>query len=313
MHNPVSTQGTTAVGRVAIVTGGAGFIGSHLVDALVAAGAKVRVIDNFSTGRRQNLNPGAEFLEADIRSIDAIAPAFAGVDCVFHVGALPRIPLSIERPVETDMANVIGTLNVLLAARDAKVRRVVYSGSSSVYGDQPRMPLVETMVPNPQSPYGLQKLVGEQYARMFHRLFEMQIVCLRYFNVFGPRMVTEGSYATVVGAFIRARREGRPLPIHGDGEQTRDFTHVRDVVRANILAMDCAVADGRPINIGRGANVSVNQIAAVFGGRTVRMPQRQSDVRHTLADSTEARKILGWAPQVTIEEGLAELIKLAGF
>ncbi len=304
----MNPRDTAQAERIALVTGGAGFIGSHLVDALVASGTKVRVIDNFANGRREYLNGAAELAEADIRDFDSIKRAFAGVDCVFHVAALPRIPLSIERPVETDMVNVIGTLNVLLAARDAKVRRIVYSGSSSVYGNQPRMPLVETMVPDPLSPYALQKLVGEQYTSMFHRMFGIQAVCLRYFNVFGPRMAMEGAYATIVGAFVRARRERRPLPIHGDGEQTRDFTHVRDVVRANLLAMDCAIADGSPINIGRGVETSVNQIAAMFGGPTIAMPARQSDVRRTLADRTRARDILGWSPQVTIEAGLAEMI-----
>jgi UDP-glucose 4-epimerase len=300
------------VERVAIVTGGAGFIGSHLVDALIASGLKVRVIDNFATGKREHLNPASQLVEGDICKPDSIANAFAGADCVFHVAALPRIPLSIERPVQTHMVNVVGTLNVLIAARDAGLRRVVYSGSSSVYGDQPSLPLAETMTPNPLSPYALQKLTSEQYVRMFYRLFGLQAVCLRYFNVFGPRMTTEGSYATVIGAFIRARTEGRALPIHGDGEQTRDFTHVRDVVRANILAMDCAVADGCPINIGRGEEVSVNRIAAMFGGPTITMPQRRADVRRTLADCTLARQILGWSPQVTIEAGLAEMLKLAG-
>jgi UDP-N-acetylglucosamine/UDP-N-acetyl-alpha-D-glucosaminouronate 4-epimerase len=304
----VSAHGADKAGRVAIVTGGAGFIGSHLVDALIEAGTRVRVIDNFSTGRREQVNRAAELVEADITRLDSARSAFDGVDGVFHLAALPRIPLSIERPVETHTVNVIGTLNVLLAARDARVRRVIYAGSSSVYGDQPRIPLVETMAPNPQSPYGLQKLVGEQYTRMFHRLFGMQTLSLRYFNVYGPRMLTEGAYATVIGAFIRARGEGRPLPIHGDGEQTRDFTHVRDIVRANILAMDCATVDGRPLNVGRGMNVSVNRIAAMFGGPTVRIPERRCDVRHTLADCGEARSVLGWSPQVKLEEGLAELL-----
>ncbi|MFZ0889703.1 MAG: NAD-dependent epimerase/dehydratase family protein [Candidatus Binataceae bacterium] len=302
---------TKKVGTV-LVTGGAGFVGSHLTDALLAAGHAVRVIDNFSTGRREYLNGAAELFEADIRTPDSIRPAFAGVDCVFHVAAIPRIPLSIERPVETHMVNVIGTLNVILAARSAGVRRIVYSGSSSVYGEQSRLPLVETMVPSPLNPYALQKLVGEQYLRMFHRLFGIEVITLRYFNVYGPRMATEGAYATVVGAFVRARREGDPLPIHGDGEQTRDFTHVRDVVRANLLAMDCPVSDGRPLNIGRGVSATVNRIAGIVGGATVRLPARQGDMRDTLADTSEARRILGWSPQVTLEEGLAELLKLAG-
>jgi UDP-N-acetylglucosamine/UDP-N-acetyl-alpha-D-glucosaminouronate 4-epimerase len=298
--------------RVVLVTGGAGFIGSHLVDALVEAGVKVRVLDNFATGRREFVNPAADLIEADIRNADSIGEAFAGVDCVFHVAALPRIPLSIDRPVETHTVNVVGTLNVVLACRAAKVRRIVYSGSSSVYGDQPRMPLVEAMTPNPISPYSLQKLVGEQYLRMYHRLSGIEAVGLRYFNVYGPRMTTEGSYATVIGAFIRARREGRPIQIFGDGEQTRDFTHVRDVARANLLAMDCAAADGRPINVGYGAETSVNRIAALFGGATIRMAERQCDVRRTLADPSLARELLGWSAQVTIEQGLAEMIHAAG-
>ncbi|HLX04419.1 MAG TPA: NAD-dependent epimerase/dehydratase family protein, partial [Candidatus Binatus sp.] len=237
--------------RLVLVTGGAGFIGSHLVDALVGAGLRVRVIDNFATSTRQYLNRAAELVEGDIRDASSIGDAFEGVDTVFHVAALPRIPLSIARPVETHMTNVVGTLNVLIAARDHRVRRVVFSGSSSVYGEQAKMPLVETMTPNPLNPYALQKYVGEQYARMFHRLFAMQTITLRYFGVYGPRMPSEGSYVLAVAAFLKARREGRPLEIFGDGEQTRDFTHVSDVVAANILAMDCEIADGRALNIGR--------------------------------------------------------------
>jgi nucleoside-diphosphate-sugar epimerase len=292
-----------------LVTGGAGFIGSHLVDALIAARMRVRVIDNFATGRREYLNPAAQLLEADIRDASSLGRAFDGVDTVFHVAALPRIPLSIAKPVETHMTNVVGTLNVLIAARDAKVRRVVFSGSSSVYGDQSRMPLVETMTPNPLNPYALQKYVGEQYTRMFHRLFAMQTLTLRYFNVYGPRMAQQGSYVTVIAAFMDARREGRPLELHGGGEQTRDFTHVSDVVAANLLAIDCATADGRAINIGRGDNVSVKRIAGMIGGPTVHRDARAGDMRNTLADRGEAERILGWRPRVSIEEGIADLLK----
>jgi UDP-glucose 4-epimerase len=235
--------------------------------------------------------------------------AFEGVDTVFHVAALPRIPLSIAKPVETHMSNVVGTLNVLIAARDSKVRRVVYSGSSSVYGNQKSLPLVETMTPHPMNPYALQKFVGEEYARMFHQMFAMQTVVLRYFGVYGPRMAEEGAYMLAIAAFLRARREGRALEIHGDGEQTRDFTHVSDVVAANILAIDCALADGSAINIGRGENVSVNRIAAMIGGPTVRQPGRVGDMRDTLADRTQAKRLLGWQPKVSIEEGIADLLK----
>jgi nucleoside-diphosphate-sugar epimerase len=296
-------------GRLMLVTGGAGFIGSHLVDALVAAGMRVRVIDNFATGRREYVNPAAELTNADIRDAASISGAFEGVDTVFHVAALPRIPLSIVRPVETHMTNVVGTLNVLIAARDSKARRVVYSGSSSVYGEQDRIPLTETMTPHPMNPYALQKFVGEEYARMFHRLFAMQTLTLRYFGVYGPRMAEEGAYMLAIAAFIRAHREGRALEIHGDGEQTRDFTHVSDVVAANMLAIDCAVADGRAINVGRGENVSVNRIAEMIGGPTVRKPARVGDMRDTLADRGQAERILGWRPKVSIKDGLADLLK----
>jgi len=295
-----------------MVTGGAGFIGSHLTDALIEQGCRVRVLDNFATGRREHVNPAAELIEADIRDLASIAKAFAGVDCVFHTAALPRVPLSIEKPIETHMTNAVGALNVLVAAREAGVRRVINSGSSSVYGDQAKLPLTEDMAPNPLSPYALQKLVGEQYARLFHRLFGMQTLTLRYFNVYGPRMASEGAYVTVIGVFLRARREGKPLSIQGDGEQSRDFTHVSDVVRANLLAMDSPVADGRALNIGYGRNTSVNRIAAMIGGPTASLPPRPGDVRHTLADVSQAAQILGWHPQVPIEQGLSELIRLFG-
>ncbi|HVN27860.1 MAG TPA: NAD-dependent epimerase/dehydratase family protein [Candidatus Binataceae bacterium] len=295
--------------RAVLVTGGAGFIGSNLVDELLARGLQVRVIDNFATGNRRSLNPGAELIEADIRDGEAIRPAFEGIDCVFHVAALPRIPLSIAKPVETHMTNVVGTLDALIAARDAKVRRFVYSGSSSVYGNQTVLPLVETMTPNPLNPYALQKQVGEQYTRMFHRLFGMETLTLRYFNVYGPRMASEGAYVTVISAFMAARARGVPLEIHGDGEQTRDFTHVSDVVAANILAMDATVADGRAINVGAGRNVSINRIADLIGGERVRHHRRQGDMRDTLADTGEAMRMLGWHPRVTIEEGIRRLME----
>ncbi len=294
--------------RTVLVTGGAGFVGSNLVDELLRRDIRVRVIENFATGSRKNLNPRAELVEADIRDGEAIASAFEGIDCVFHVAALPRIPLSIAKPVETHMTNVVGTLNVLIAARDAKVRRVIYSGSSSVYGDQTAMPLVETMAPNPLNPYALQKHVGEQYARMFHRLFGMETLTLRYFNVYGPRMASEGAYVTVISAFLAARRCGEPLKIHGNGEQTRDFTHVSDVVAANILAMEAPVADGRAINVGAGRNVSINRIADLIGGPRVQMEGRKGDMRNTLADTSEAARILGWRPRVSLEEGIEQLL-----
>ena len=207
----MSPSDSRATPRLALVTGGAGFIGSHLADALIEQGLRVRVLDNFVAGPRENVNSKAEVIVADVREIDSIRPAFEGVDCVFHMAALPRVMLSIEKPVETHLTNVVGTLNALIAARDAGVRRFIYSGSSSVYGDQPTLPLRESMIPNPLNPYALQKLAGEQYTRMFHRLFGIETLTLRYFNVYGPRMATEGAYVTVIGVFIRDKIAGRPL------------------------------------------------------------------------------------------------------
>ena len=310
---PMNT--TTAWGngaRRVLVTGGAGFIGSHLVEALVELGRLVRVIDNFSTGNAARVHPSAEVIDADIRKLESISSAFRDVDCVFHVAALPRVPLSIENPVETHMVNVVGTINVLQAARRFGVRRVVFSGSSSVYGEQARMPLEESMSPNPLSPYALQKLAAEQYTRLSHRLYGIQTLTLRYFNVFGPRMATEGAYLTVISNFLQAHRAGRPLTIDGDGEQTRDFTHVRDVVRANLLAMDSAIADGRAINVGQGRSVSVNWVAKMIGGPREYRPPRLGDIRHTLADHSMADRVLGWRPKVTTEQGLSELIQASG-
>ena len=298
--------------RTVVVSGGAGFIGSHLADALIAKGLRVRVVDNFTTGHRQYLNPDAELLTADIRDARSLPPIFAGADCVFHTAALPRVMLSVEHPVETHITNVVGTLNVLVAARDSGVRRVVFSGSSSVYGDQPILPLTESMAPNPLNPYALQKLTGEQYTRIFHKLFGLETITLRYFNVYGPRMTTEGAYVTVISVFLRQKRAGEPLTIHGDGTQTRDFTHVNDVVRANVLAMDAVVADGRAINIGRGRNLSVNRVAELIGGPTVHLPPRPGDARHTLADLSQAREILGWEPEIATEDAVRALVGLYG-
>ncbi|HLH77387.1 MAG TPA: NAD-dependent epimerase/dehydratase family protein [Candidatus Binataceae bacterium] len=295
-----------------VVTGGAGFIGSHLTDALLASGRRVRVIDNFATGRRDQVNSAAELIEADIRDFNAMATAFAGADCIFHVAALPRVPLSIEQPLETHLVNVVGTLNVLLAARAQRVRRVIFSGSSSVYGTQPNLPLHEEMRPNPLNPYALQKLTGEEYTRLFHQLYGLQTLTLRYFNVFGPRMASEGAYVTVMSVFLRARAKGQPLPIHGDGEQSRDFTHVRDVVRANLLAMDCARADGCAINIGQGRNLTINRIAELFGGPTRHGAARPGDARHTLADNRRAAEILNWHPMENTEAAVRELLLDAG-
>ena len=295
-----------------LVTGGAGFIGSHVAEALVARGDRVRVLDNFATGKRSNVPAGADLFERDITDLHSIGSAFQGVDGVFHLAALPRVQVSIERPLETHNANITGTLNVLLAAKDAKVRRLVYSASSSAYGDTDVMPEPETLLPRPLSPYGLQKYVGEHYARLFAELYGMETVSLRYFNVYGPRMADEGAYVTVIAIFLRERAAGRPLPIAGDGTQTRDFTHVRDVIRANLLAMESPkVGKGEVLNIGNGENRSVNDVARTIGGPTVHIPPR-IEPHDTLADNRLARELLGWRPEEDYEAAIAELKRLHG-
>src|SRR3989338_5153413 len=232
-----------------LITGGAGFIGSHIVEALLKRGDRVRVLDNFATSKRDNIPAGAELFEASITEQDAIAPAFKGVDGVFHTAALPRVQFSIEHPRESNDANINGTLNVILAARDAGVKRIIYSATSSAYGDQPILPLQEDMRPAPKSPYGLQKYVGEEYLKLARMFWNIETVSLRYFNVYGPRLAFEGAYVTAIAVFLKQRAASEPLTITGDGEQTRDFTYIDDVVRANILAMESSkVGQGEVIN-----------------------------------------------------------------
>src|SRR3989344_2918801 len=213
-----------------LVTGGAGFIGSNLVDALIKEGHEVLTIDNLSTGKRENLNPKAKLFEEDLRNFEKISSIFDGVDFVFHEAALPRIPLSIEKPKETNDINIGGTLNALVASMDAGVKRFIYAASSSAYGNQKQLPLREDMPCSPANPYGLQKYVGELYCRIFYEIYGLNTVSLRYFNVYGPRQPREGSYVPVIGTFLTQKKQGKPLTITGDGEQTRDFTHVSAVV-----------------------------------------------------------------------------------
>lgn len=296
-----------------LVTGGAGFIGSNLVEALLQAGHSVRVIDNLSTGARERVDPRAEFVLADFTDLAAIQPLFEGIDGVFHTGALPRIPLSIEKPIETMQANVFGTLNVLEAAKQAGVKRVVYSASSSAYGDQPELPLRPGMPANPMNPYALHKYIGEKLCEQYSRFQNLETVSLRYFNVYGPRMADQGAYVTVISYFIRQKLAGEPLTVHGDGEQTRDFTHVSDVVRANMLAMESdAVGKGDVLNVGGGEQHSINKIARIVGGEIVFHPGRVGEARHTRADVTRTRELLGWEPLVKFDEGLRELLKTKG-
>ena len=293
-----------------LVTGGAGFIGSHLVDALIEKGFDVVVIDNLSTGKKENLNPGAIFHKLDIRDLEKIKTVFDGVDYVFHLAARTRVPYSIEFPAESHSNNVSGTLNVLLAAKDAGVKKLIYSSSSSVYGEQEKLPLHEEMLPNPKSPYALQKLMGEKYCYLFSKLYGLPTVSLRYFNVYGPRISFEGSYILVLGVFLQQKIKGEPLTIEGDGEQSRDFTYIEDVIRANILAMESDRAGkGEVINIGAGNNHTINKIARLIGGEIIYKPARKGDMRHTLADNQKAKELLSWEPTVFIEEGIENLKK----
>ena len=295
-----------------VVTGGAGFIGSNLADALIERGWEVHIIDNLSGGKKENINPKADFHQVDIIDLEKIKPIFNGAEYVFHLAALPRVQYSIEHPDETNLVNVQGTLNVLIAAAEAKVKKFIYSASSSAYGDQMKMPLTEDMTAMPKSPYGLQKYIGELYCRLWSEIYELPTVSLRYFNVYGPRQNAEGAYALVIAKFLRQLQNGEAMTITGDGEQTRDFTHVRDVVRANILAAESdKVGMGEVINIGAGHNHSVNEIAALIGGPTVNIPARL-EPRDTLADNSRARELLGWEPREDLAKAIEELKQLMG-
>ncbi len=291
-----------------LVTGGAGFIGSHLVKGLINRGNSVKILDNLSTGKKENLHPGAKFINADIRNLEEIKPFFKNVDGVFHLAALPRVQVSIQNPVETNEVNIKGTLNVILAAKEASVKRLVYSASSSAYGDPVSLPLREDMKPNPKSPYGLQKYVGEEYAKLAAIFWNIETVSLRYFNVYGPKMATEGAYVTVIAIFNRQKINGEKITITGDGTQTRDFTYVDDVVRANMLAMESQkVGQGEVINIGNGDNHSVNEVAKLVGGESINTEPR-IEPHDTLADNTKAKELLNWSPQTSFNEGLKNTI-----
>ena len=292
----------------ALVTGGAGFIGSHIVDALVANGGEVIIIDNLSTGKRENINTEATLVEADITNLEQIKPHFVGVEYVFHCAAVPRVQLSIDDPVSTHNVNINGTLNVLLAARDAKVKRLVYSASSSAIGSNAQLPTKETFLPQPISPYALQKYVGEHYCRLFSLFYGLQTVSLRYFNVYGPRMAFSGAYTTVIATFLKQKKDGKKLTITGDGTQTRDFTYVADVVRANLLAAQSdGVGAGEVINAGNHDNHSVNEVAEKIGGEVEHIAAR-IEPHDSLADISRAKKLLGWSPQILFDDGIKQTI-----
>ena len=297
--------------KKAVVTGGAGFIGSHIVDALLERGDEVHVIDNYEGGKHEErINPRASYHEVDLRMTDKIQPIMMGADVVFHTAATPRVPYSIEHPVETTDNNITGTVSVLTAAARAKVRRVVYSSSGSASGAQKTLPLSEDLPVNPVNPYGLQKYVGELFAGMWPGLYGMETVSLRYFNVYGPRLDPSGSYPLAVGALFMARKNNKPITIYGDGTVTRDYTHVRDVVRANLLAADSPkVRKGEVINIGAGRNVTIKYLADLIGGEIVYGPPR-IEAHDSQADIKKAKLLLGWEPTVALEEGIAELKKL---
>jgi nucleoside-diphosphate-sugar epimerase len=296
-----------------LVTGGAGFIGSHIAERLCVEGHAVRVLDNFSTGHRRNLQAlgdGVELVEGDIQSYERAHTAVRGCECVFHQAALPSVPRSIQDPLTTNASNVIGTLNVLLAARDSGVRRVIYASSSSVYGPSPILPKHEDLPPAPISPYSVSKLAGEGYCQSFFEVYELETVALRYFNVFGPRQDPLSHYAAVIPRFIAACVEERAPTIFGDGEQSRDFTYVGNVVEANLLAMEAEQAVGKVYNIGCGERATVNQLLAELQALTGQEMEaryeaaRAGELRHSLADLTRAERELGYAPLIDLREGL---------
>jgi UDP-glucose 4-epimerase len=296
-----------------LVTGGAGFIGSNLARGLLERGDTVRVLDNFSTGLRENLGgleDDVEIVEGELRSYERVHNATRGVEVVFHQGALPSVPRSLQDPLTTSAVNVEGTLNVLLAARDEGVHRVVFASSSSVYGNAGGLPRREDAHPDPIAPYGVAKLAAERYCVSFSRVYELETVALRYFNVFGPRQNPASQYAAVVPKFIAAVAAGEPVPVEGDGEQSRDFTFVANVVDANLLAADAPDVSGRILNVGAGGSHTVNELADTIGRlleRTVervRLPPRPGDVRESWADISEARRLLRYEPRIGFEEGL---------
>ena len=285
--------------KKAVVTGGAGFIGSNLVDKLIEQGVEVTILDNLSTGKEENINPKAKFINCDISTASEIDMLFYinGADIVFHLAALARVQPSIEDPISFNEVNVKGTLNVLLAAHKAKVKRVVYSASSSCYGDATKFPTPEEHSTNPLSPYGLQKYVGEQYCKMFSEVYGLDTVSLRYFNVYGERMNLEGAYCLVLGIFAKKMLDGKPLTINNDGEQRRDFTYVGDVVDANILAATHQDdLKGDVFNIGNGKEFSVNEIADMLGGEK-QYGNKVIEPFRTLADNSKALLMLNWDPK----------------
>lgn len=301
-----------------LVTGGAGFIGSHLTEALVARGEQVRVLDNLVTGHLENLDAvknKIEFAQGDLADENVVQKAARDTEIIFHQAALPSVPRSIKNPRASHDANLTGTLNVLIAARDNNVKRVVLASSSSVYGNSPQLPKVETFEPAPLSPYAVTKLAGEYYARVFADLYELSTICLRYFNVFGPRQDPTSQYAGALAKFVNCALRGEPYPVYGDGEQSRDFTYIENVVRANLLAASSELDGAAVVNVAGGARTTLNQIIAMLNELTCQnLPThygapRAGDVLHSHADISRARELLQYEPTVDVREGLRRTIE----
>lgn len=295
----------------------AGFIGSHLADALLAQGHSVRGLDNFATGKRGNIPAGVDFIEADLANADAVASACLGVDAILHEGALPSVPRSVKEPRPSHNANLDGTFNLLEGARAAGIKRVIYAASSSAYGNQPGFPRVETMTPQPIAPYPVQKLAGELYMQSYARVYGMETVCLRYFNIFGPRQAPDSPYSGVIAKWALQMLEGQQPTIQGDGEQGRDFTYIANAVSANLLALNAPAENvaGRVFNVACGERISLNDtyrlLAKITGytGAPVYTEPRAGDIRNSLADISAAREAFGYAPVVNFETGLERTVE----
>ena len=304
---------------IALVTGGAGFIGSHIASALAASGARVRIIDDLSTGYRENVDEikgEVEFVQGSLADEASLNKAIKDVELVFHEAAIPSVPRSVENPRQTHVASVDSTFSLLLAAKENNVRRLVYAASSSAYGDQPTLPKIETMLPEPLSPYAVAKLVGEYYCQVFTRVYGLETVSLRYFNVFGPRQDPSSQYSGVISRFIGALLGNEKPVIYGDGEQSRDFTYIDNVVEANLKAAESAKAVGQVINIANGERISLNELLRVLKDVTGKtdvvadyQQPRAGDVKHSLADITRARELLGFEPEVDLRTGLSRTIE----
>ncbi|MBI5034390.1 MAG: SDR family oxidoreductase [Chloroflexi bacterium] len=302
----------------ALITGGAGFIGSHLAEGLLAKGWEVRVLDNFATGHRENIKHiinQIDLLEGDVTNLTTVRFATRNIDVIFHEAALPSVPRSVKNPLESNEVNITGTLNVLLAARDNNVKRVVYAASSSAYGDQPTLPKIETMAPDPLSPYAIGKYAGELYAQTFTRLYGLSTISLRYFNVFGPRQDPTTQYAGVIAKFIRFALQCQPFTIDGDGEQSRDFTYVENVVNVNLQAAEAKFEGSPVVNIAFGQRTTINQLAKTLNEIThqklelVYGSPRAGDVRHSHADISRARQLLSYDPRIDLRQGLERTLE----